>query len=178
MISQSTADGFSPAMRARSTEASVWPARLSTPPAWARSGNMWPGRFRSEGFVAGSIAVSTVAARSAAEMPVVVRPRASIETVNAVPKFEVFSSTIGGSSSSAQRSSVSARQIRPAALARHEVDRLGRHLLGREHEVALVLAVLVVHDDDELARAEVLDGALDGGERRVGHGGYCLTVEG
>ena len=113
MISQRTADGFRPAIRARSTEASVCPARFSTPPACARSGNMWPGRFRSEGLVAGSIAVSTVAARSAAEMPVVVRPRASIETVKAVPKFDVFSSTIGGSSSSAQRSSVSARQMRP-----------------------------------------------------------------
>ncbi len=41
------------------------------------------------------MAVRIVAARSAAEMPVVVRPRASIETVKAVPKFEVFSSTIG-----------------------------------------------------------------------------------
>src|SRR5262249_28762758 len=74
---------------------------------------MWPGRFRSEGRVAGSIAVSTVAARSAAEIPVVVRPRASIETVNAVPKLDVFSVTIGGSSSASQRSSVRARQIRP-----------------------------------------------------------------
>ena len=91
MTSQRTAEGSSPAIRARSTEASVWPARFRTPPVWARSGNMWPGRFRSEGRVAGSIAVSTVAARSAAEMPVVVRPRASIETVNAVPKLDVFS---------------------------------------------------------------------------------------
>ena len=33
---------------------------------------MWPGRARSLGCVAGSIAASTVAARSAAEMPVVV----------------------------------------------------------------------------------------------------------
>jgi hypothetical protein len=113
MISQRTADGFRPAIRARSTDASVCPARLSTPPRCARSGNMWPGRFRSDGFVVGSIAVNTVAARSAAEMPVVVRPRASIDTVNAVPKLDVFSSTMGGSSSASQRSSVSARQMRP-----------------------------------------------------------------
>ena len=39
-----------------------------------------------------------------------------------------------------------------AAVAGHEVDRLGRHLLGRDREVALVLAVLVVDDDDHLAR--------------------------
>src|SRR5262245_52596520 len=113
MISQRTAEGLRPAMRARSTDASVWPARLSTPPACARSGNMWPGRLRSAGFVAGSMAVRTVAARSAAEIPVVVRPRASIETVKAVPKLEVFSSTIGGRASSAHRSSVRARQTRP-----------------------------------------------------------------
>ncbi len=74
---------------------------------------MCPGRFRSEGLVAGSIAVRTVAARSAAEMPVVVRPRASIETVKAVPKFDVFSSTMGGSPSSSQRSSVRARHTSP-----------------------------------------------------------------
>ena len=36
-----------------------------------------------------------------------------------------------------------------AALARHEVDRGGRDVLGREAEVALVLAILVVDDDDE-----------------------------
>ncbi len=113
MISQRTAAGLSPAILARSTDASVCPARFRTPPACARSGNMWPGRFRSDGFVAGSIAVSTVAARSEAEMPVVVRPRASIETVKAVPKLDVFSSTIGGRPSSSQRSSVRARQMRP-----------------------------------------------------------------
>ena len=100
MISQITAAGSSPAMGARSMEASVWPARLSTPPSAARSGNMWPGRARSCGRVFGSMATRTVSARSAAEMPVVTRPRASIETVNAVPKLVVLSSTISGSSSS------------------------------------------------------------------------------
>ena len=113
MISQITADGSSPAIRARSTEASVCPARFRTPPDCARSGNMCPGRSRSAGRVLGSMAASTVLARSAAEMPVVVRPRASIETVNAVPKLEVFCSTMGGSSRASQRSPVRARQTRP-----------------------------------------------------------------
>ena len=113
MTSQRTAEGFSPAIRARSTEASVCPARFKTPPGCARSGNMWPGRRRSAGVVSGSIAVITVAARSAAEIPVVVLPRASTETVKAVPKLEVFCSTIGGSSSSSHLSAVSARQIKP-----------------------------------------------------------------
>ncbi len=77
-------------MRARSTAASVWPARTSTPPFRALSGNMWPGRARSAGRVAGSIAVSTVAARSLADMPVLVTPLASIETQKAVSNRAVF----------------------------------------------------------------------------------------
>src|SRR5436309_4063584 len=59
------------------------------------------------------MAVRTVAARSAAEMPVVTLPRASIDTVKAVPKGEVLSSTMSGRSSARQRSSERARQIRP-----------------------------------------------------------------
>ena len=43
MISQITPEGFSPASRAMSTAASVCPARTSTPPSRARSGNTWPG---------------------------------------------------------------------------------------------------------------------------------------
>ena len=51
------------------------PARRRCAPS---AGNMWPGRARSDGRVRGSIAASTVAARSAAEMPVLVTPFASI----------------------------------------------------------------------------------------------------
>ena len=71
-ISHSTPTGAQPAMRARSTAASVCPARFSTPPSRASSGKMWPGRSRSSGRVAGSTSALIVAARSAAEMPVVV----------------------------------------------------------------------------------------------------------
>src|ERR1035441_659415 len=49
MISQITPAGLRPARRARSTLASVWPARTSTPPSLARSGNMCPGRARRKG---------------------------------------------------------------------------------------------------------------------------------
>src|SRR5439155_723808 len=73
ITSQMTPAGYSPAIRAMSTDASVCPVRASTPPVRERSGNMCPGRSRSEGRVAGSMAASTVAARSAAEMPVLVR---------------------------------------------------------------------------------------------------------
>ena len=59
-------------------------------------------------------------------------------------------------------------QMRPAAVLRHEVDRLRRHLLGSQRQVALVLAILVVADDDDLAGAERVDGVLDAGERTAG----------
>jgi hypothetical protein len=84
MISQMTAAGASPASRARSTDPSVCPTRSSTPPSRARSGKMWPGVTMSLRVASGRIAVRTVCARSAAEMPVVTPSRASIETVNAV----------------------------------------------------------------------------------------------
>ena len=50
----------------------------------------------------------------------------------------------------------------------HEVDRVGGGELRRDREVALVLAVLVVDDDDEPALADLLDRLLDGGERTFG----------
>jgi len=102
-------------MRARSTEASVCPARTSTPPRRARNGKTWPGRAKSAARVQGSIAARMVIARSEALMPVVVPRTASIDSVNAVPKLEVFTGDISGRFSSSQRSSVSARQIRPRA---------------------------------------------------------------
>ena len=76
---------------------------------------MWPGRARSSGCVRGSIAASTVRARSAAEMPVVVPCLASIGTQNAVPKRALFCSsrTISGMRSSSSRSPVIGRQMRP-----------------------------------------------------------------
>src|SRR5580704_8975441 len=100
-------------MRARSSEASVCPARTSTPPRRARKGKMWPGRAKSAARVAGSMAARMVVARSAALMPVVTPRRASMDSVKAVPKAEVFTGDMGGRCSSSQRSSVRARQIRP-----------------------------------------------------------------
>src|SRR6185436_7937446 len=51
-----------------------------------------------------------------------------------------------------------------ARLLRHEVDRLRRRELRRDREVAFVLAVGRVYDDDELALTDVLDRLLDRGE--------------
>ena len=63
-ISHSSPAGYRPASWQRSMVASVWPARLSTPPSRAISGLMWPGRARSPGRVAGSHSACTVAQRS------------------------------------------------------------------------------------------------------------------
>src|SRR2546427_165200 len=74
MISQITAAGLQPARAAKSQPASVWPARMSTPPSTACSGKMWPGWTRSVG----------LESLATAEMPVVTPSAASMETVKAV----------------------------------------------------------------------------------------------
>ena len=58
---------------------------------------------------------------------------------------------IGRKPSSSQRSSRQAEADEAAAVRGHEVDRLGRRELRGDRQVALVLAVGVVDDDDELA---------------------------
>ncbi len=115
ITSQITAAGSRPAMRARSQPASVWPARISTPPSCACSGKMWPGCTRSLGRASRATAAATVRARSAAEMPVVTPLAASIETVKAVPCLVPLRLAIGGRCRRSQRSGVSVRQIRPRA---------------------------------------------------------------
>ncbi len=78
MISQITPAGLRPARRAKSTAASVWPARTSVPPSRATSGKTWPGVTMSSRPRSGLMATATVRARSAAEMPVVTPSRASM----------------------------------------------------------------------------------------------------
>ncbi len=113
MISQMTEAGVRPASAARSQPASVWPARISTPPGCAISGKMWPGWTRSSAWALRATATCTVRARSAAEMPVVTPSAASMETVKLVPCGVPLRVTINGRSSWRQRSAVSVRQIRP-----------------------------------------------------------------
>jgi len=63
-----------------------------------------------------------------------------------------------------------------AALLAEKVDCVRRHLLCRDHEVSLVLAVFVVHDDDGLAAAQRLQGVLNRIERRlIQHGSICSS---
>ena len=151
-------------MRDKSTLASVWPARTSTPPLRARSGKMWPGRARSCGRVFGSMAVRMVMARSEALMPVVTPRRPSMASVKAVPWTEVLIGDISGRWSSSQRSSVSGRQIRPRRVLGHEVDGFGGDFFGGHGEVAFVFAVFVVDEDDHASLANFFDGFFDGGE--------------
>ena len=47
---------------------------------------------------------------------------------------------------------------------RHKIDDLGRDFFGRADEVTLVLAVLVVDDDDHLAVANIRGGFVNGGK--------------
>ncbi len=113
MISQITPLGFSPASRLMSTLASVWPARTSTPPSRATSGNTWPGETICSGPLAASMATATVRARSAAEMPVVTPSFASIDTVKAVEWRVPLCCAISGRPRAFTRSAAMARQIRP-----------------------------------------------------------------
>ena len=122
---------------------------------------MWPGRARSSGCVAGSTSARTVSARSYAEVPVVTPRLASTVTVKAVPIGAVLSATIMLMRSSSRRSPGHGNADQAAPVLGHEVDGLGRHSVGRHDEIALVLPVLVVDDDDHLALADLVDRLRD-----------------
>ena len=168
MISQITPEGLRPARRERSTAASVWPVRSSTPPGLALSGKTWPGCTRSRGEASGSIATWIVLRPVGGRDPggdslgrldrdgerrlegrlVLGRHQVEPELVAA----------LGGQREADQ----------PAAVLGHEVDRLGGGELGGHRQIALVLAVLVVADDDHAPRADVVERLLDRRERRAG----------
>ena len=54
-----------------------------------------------------------------------------------------------------------------APVLRHEVDRLWRDLVGSNRQVALVLPVFIVDDDDHLSLAEGVEGIFDPGDGAV-----------
>ena len=54
-----------------------------------------------------------------------------------------------------------------AAVLGHEVDGVGRGHLRRDHEIALVLAVLGVDQDDHAPVAQILDDLVDGREEAL-----------
>ena len=61
---------------------------------------------------------------------------------------------------------MSDRQTSAAAVLGHEIDGIRRRHLRRDDEVALVLALLGVDEDEHAPVARVLDNLLDGRERR------------
>ena len=69
--------------------------------------------------------------------------------------------TICGICSSSSRRPGSGTQIRPPASLRMKLIASGVTICGGHHQVALVLAILVVEHDDHLARANVGDRLLD-----------------
>ncbi len=93
--SASTPTGGRSASRQRSTQASVWPERMSTPPSLATSGKTWPGRTKSAAPLLPLASARTVLLRSSAEMPVVRPCRTSTDTVKAVPSGASLTATIG-----------------------------------------------------------------------------------
>ena len=164
-ISQITPAGVSPASRVRSTAASVWPARLSTPPSRARSGKTCPGRLKAAPSSRASASPRMVAARSAAEIPVVV-PEARSTVGERGPLL--LGVAVADHQRQVQRVAALAGQRHAhdaRGVAHHEGDVGRRDVLGGHHEVALVLAVLVVDDDDHPAVGDLLQRQLDGVER-------------
>ena len=115
-VRTSTPTGGRPASRHRSTQASVWPERISTPPSRATSGNTWPGRTKSAAPLLSLASARTVLQRSSAEMPVVRPCRTSTETVKAVPSGASFSATIGSRCSRRACSAPSGAQTMPDVL--------------------------------------------------------------
>ena len=62
----------------------------------------------------------------------------------------------------------------PAPVRDHELDRLGRDLLGRRDEVALVLPVLVVNDNDDPPFPQRLERVVDLREF-IMHGRFLIS---
>ena len=129
-----------------------WPGRR---PPWPGEGRCVPAWPDLPAPVFGSMAARMVAARSKADIPVVTPSLASMETVKAVWNRAVFSETISGSWSSSIRSVGQGQADQAPAVLGHEVDDVRGDLLGGDHEVALVLPVLVVDDDDQAARLDL-----------------------
>ena len=163
MISQITPAGLRPG-QARDVDRRLGMAGAHQHAAVARppAGRRGPGVTMSCGPCVGSMATATVRARSAAEMPVVTPSRASIETVKAVwwrvPLFVRHQRQAELLDPLAR--SAPGRSGRAPCLAMKLIASGVAHL-RRDDEVALVLAVLVVDQDEHPAVAGVLDDVLE-----------------
>ena len=164
MISHSTAAGVRPASAARSQQASVCPARASTPPGCAISGNTWPGCTMSDGF-------ASARGRHADRVRAVLRGDAGGDALRRLDR----DGEVGAVDRAVlrhHRREVEALGVRrgdrhadePAAVGRQEVDLLGRHEIRGEDEIALVLAVLLVDQHGHPPGLEVGDEIGNGGK--------------
>ena len=171
MISQMTPAGMSPARRARSTAASVWPCSLQDA---ARAGPQREDvsgldeRVRSPGGVDRGLDRHRAVVRRDARRDAFAGLdghgerglEAALVLVGHRAELELVAALLG-----------QAEADEAAAVRGHEVDRLRGGELRRDDEVALVLAVLVVDHDDEASGADLLDRVLDGRERARLRGG-------
>ena len=165
MISQMTPAGVSPASRARSTAASVWPAAHQHAAVPRRSGETWPGRSRSCGVVAGSIAAEHRRRAIGGRDPGA-GLAARVDRARTSPSRAPRSYRHGERNLQRVEPLRRHRQADQAAAVRHhEVDDVRRDLLGRNREVAFVLPILVVDDDHEAAVADGGNRLLDGREQ-------------
>ena len=59
----------------------------------------------------------------------------------------------------------------PAPVPRHKIDLLRRRHLRRDHQIALVLAILVIHQDEHATVLRLVDDLFGAGEKRVAQAG-------
>ena len=142
-------------------QASVWPERISTPPSLAISGNTWPGRTKSAAPLLPLASARTVLVRSSAEIPVVSPWRTSTDTVNAVPSGASLSATMGSRCRRRASSGASGAQTMPEVWRMMNAIFSGVHRLRGDKQIAFVLAIVIIGDDDDLAAREGGDGGTD-----------------
>ena len=152
MISQITPAGLSPARRARSTAASVCPVRSQHAAGLGLQREHVPGLHevarRALGVDGHLDRVRAVGGRDARRDALAGLDRdreRRLEGRLVLGRHQVEAQLVAALGRERQAD-------QPAPLLGHEVDRVGRRELGGHGEVALVLAVLVVADDDHAAR--------------------------
>ena len=94
-------------------------------------------------------------------MPVVTPSRASMDSVKAVPKLRGILGRHGRKAQVVEALFGHGEADEAASVAGHEVDGFGSDFFGGHGEVAFVLAVFVVNDDDHAAGADLVERGFD-----------------
>ena len=157
MISQMTAAGFRPASRARSTLPSVWPARagLGAQGENVARRHQIPGagvvghrNLNGVGAVGGGNARGHAGTGFNGDGEIGSEARAV--ALGHERQFQLVHK--GGAEGKADQA---------ARVAGHEVDGFGGHVFGGDGDVAFVLAILVVHQNDHPALADFFHGLFN-----------------